>query len=99
MSKNRKGEEDQGTKFRSDRFIHNGEKWFYETREGSTEGPFRTRLDAEDHLRNYVKLLNSGWWNGETDGLTLEPVKTEPEPSKQQESQSHSKTWAVRRNQ
>ena len=83
MSDRRKGEADAGPRFRTDRFIHNGEKWYYETREGTTEGPFRTRPEAEEHLRNYVKLLSSGWWNDEASGLALEPVKggTEPTPA------------------
>jgi Domain of unknown function (DUF6316) len=79
MSDKRKGEEEQTLRFRSERFIHNEEKWYYETREGTTEGPFRTRPEAEEHLRNYIKLINSGWWNDGADDLTLEPVKTEPE--------------------
>lgn len=96
MPTNRKGEEDQPTRFRSDRFVHNGEKWYYETREGTTEGPFRTRPEAEEHLRNYVKLLNSGWWNDDTEELALEPVKKEVEP--EQPSEPGSQVWATRKN-
>lgn len=95
MSTKREGEEDEAPRFRTERFIHNGEKWFYETREGSTEGPFPTRPDAEEHLRNYVKLINSGWWNDDADGLSLEPVKGEPEPEPTKEPEAQ--RWAVRR--
>lgn len=95
MSPKRKGEEDQGTRFRTDRFVHNGEKWYYETREGTTEGPFRTRLEAEEHLRTYVKLINSGWWNDEADDLELEPVKTDPRPELSHEPEAQ--IWATRK--
>jgi hypothetical protein len=95
MSNRRKGEENQAPRFRTDRFIHNGEKWYYETREGNTEGPFRTRLEAEAHLDNYIKLLNSGWWNDDTTGLELEPVQNDPQPTQPQDSVS--KVWETRR--
>lgn len=95
MSEKRQGDKEKATRFRSDRFIHNGEKWYYETREGTTEGPFPTMPAAEEHLRNYVNLLNSGWWNDEADDLQLEPVTTEPESSPEQEQEAQ--TWAVRR--
>lgn len=95
MSTRRKGEENQAPKFRTDRFIHNGEKWYYETREGRTEGPFRSRLDAEKHLRDYIKLLESGWWNDQTSGLELEPLKTDPEPTRRTDSEA--KVWETRR--
>ena len=95
MSKKRKGEEDQALRFRTDRFIHNGEKWYYETREGTTQGPFRTRPEAEEHLRNYVKLLESGWWNDEAEGLELEPVQDDAESAPTHESEAH--IWATRR--
>lgn len=98
MSDRRKGDDDQGTRFRTERFIHNGEKWYYETREGSTEGPFRTRPEAEEHLRNYVKLLNSGWWNDDASGLELEPVKSGSEPEQAPESEPEPQIWATRRN-
>ncbi len=95
MSERRKGEEGQGPRFRTDRFIHNGEKWYYDTREGRTEGPFRTRAEAEEHLRNYIRLVDSGWWNKTLEGLELEPVKagSEPAPPREPEAQ----TWATRR--
>lgn len=95
MSDRRKGETEQTMHFRTDRFVHNEEKWFYETREGTTEGPFRTHPEAEEHLRNYVKLLNSGWWNDDAEELTLEPVKTEAEPATSPEPEAQ--IWATRR--
>ena len=95
MSEKRKGDLDQTLRFRSDRFVHNGEKWYYETREGTTEGPFRTRPEAEEHLRNYVQLLESGWWNDEADGLELEPAHSSPESTPQHPPEAT--TWATRR--
>lgn len=93
MSERRKGDQDQRPRFRTDRFIHNQEKWYYETREGTTEGPFRTRLEAEEHLRNYVKLINSGWWNDEAGSLELEPVTSKPAPSPNREPEA--RIWAT----
>lgn len=95
MSNNRKGDQDQGPRFRTDRFIHNGDKWYYETREGTTEGPFRTRPEAEEHLRNYIKLINSGWWDDEAGSLELEPVKTEADS--RVPAEPGEQVWATRR--
>ncbi len=95
MSDKRKGDKDSGLRFRSDRFVHNGEKWYYETREGTTEGPFRTRPEAEEHLRNYIKLLNSGWWDDAAGDLALEPVNKEPEVAVEKEPDAQ--VWATRK--
>jgi hypothetical protein len=95
MVEKRKGEDETELRFRTDRFIHNGDKWYYETREGKTEGPFPTKPAAEEHLRNYVKMVNSGWWNDEAGGLKLEPSEAVQEPVTDPESKAQ--TWAVRR--
>lgn len=95
MSAKRKGEEDQNPRFRTGRFVHNDEKWYYQTREGTMEGPFRTQPEAEEHLRSYVNLLNSGWWNVDTEELELEPVKDESETAPEHEPDD--RMWATRK--
>jgi hypothetical protein len=46
------------TRFRSDRFFTSQGQWFFNTREGTTEGPFASRTDAESALVGY--LLEQG---------------------------------------
>ncbi len=46
--------------FRSDRIIKEGDKWYFYTREGTLEGPFHDRRDAEDQVEIYIKVIDSG---------------------------------------
>lgn len=46
--------------FRSDRIIKEGDKWFFYTREGTLQGPFHDRKDAENQVEVYIKVINSG---------------------------------------
>lgn len=48
------------TRFRTDRLVADGGKWFFLTREGSVEGPFDSREDAEEQLEVYIRLMGSG---------------------------------------
>jgi Domain of unknown function (DUF6316) len=53
------------SRFRSDRMIEEAGKWFFQTREGSIEGPFGSRSDAVTSLEAYIGSkaldLTSGW--------------------------------------
>ena len=53
MAKSRDGEDDR-TWFRSDRFFAENDKWFFTTREGTVEGPYDSRKDAEQELEIYL---------------------------------------------
>jgi hypothetical protein len=40
--------------------VCNDGSWYFLTREGSVEGPFDCREDAEEQLEVYIQLLASG---------------------------------------
>ena len=46
--------------FRSERFIEEGGKWFFCTREGTIEGPFADKLTAVSQLEIYIKVTHLG---------------------------------------
>lgn len=60
MAENRKGDLAPYTKFRSSRFCKDGGSWYFLTREGTVEGPFEFKLEAENRLENYIKVMISG---------------------------------------
>ena len=43
---------------RPSRFFTEAGKWYYHTREGSTEGPFQHRLEAERNLQTYINIFD-----------------------------------------
>ena len=43
-----------GLHFRSDRVTIINGQFFFATREGTLEGPFFTRTDAQNHVKQYV---------------------------------------------
>ena len=47
-----------GSKFRTERMVENGGRWYFYTREGSMEGPFETLMDAQERLHVYLEILN-----------------------------------------
>jgi hypothetical protein len=47
--------------FRISRFIKEGGKWYFFTREATMEGPFESRFDAEQRLASYIKRMDSGF--------------------------------------
>jgi len=49
------------TKFRPSRFSKDGGKWYFATREGTMEGPFELKSDAEARLTTYIKVMASGF--------------------------------------
>jgi hypothetical protein len=44
------------TRFRSERLVQDGGKWFFLTREGTSEGPFASREEAIGRLQVYIRL-------------------------------------------
>ena len=48
------------TRFRTERLLEDGGKWFFLTREGSVEGPFESEKDALEQLEVYIRLMGSG---------------------------------------
>jgi len=62
--------------FRSGRFFQEGGKWYFNTREETLEGPFEERTEAEDRLKEYINIMNSGFMPRESK-LALEPLEIE----------------------
>ena len=46
--------------YRTDRMVQEGDKWFFFTREGTTEGPFDSELEASQQLEQYLRVIDSG---------------------------------------
>jgi len=44
--------------FRSDRFIHTAEGWYFITRENSHKGPFMSIQEAKNELLLYIRHTN-----------------------------------------
>ena len=76
MTEKRKTDFKPQTRFRSGRFFKDGEKWYFNTREGTLEGPFEERTEAEDRLKEYVRIMNSGFMPRDSE-LELEPLEIE----------------------
>lgn len=62
------------TKFRPGRFFKDGGKWFFHTREGTFEGPFEKRAEAEIRLEEYIRIARSGFMNLGRE-LSLQPLE------------------------
>lgn len=57
---NRSGEQNSGTKFfRTERFVQINDRWYFMTRGGSQEGPFDSRMEAEESLRFFLAVATS----------------------------------------
>lgn len=53
----RAGEENRTTNFfRTERYVQINEQWYFMTRGGSQEGPFRNKMEAEESLRLFVAV-------------------------------------------
>ena len=61
-------------KYRPDRFSKAGSEWYFTTREGTLEGPYRSRTDAEAGLNTYIKLMASGFMPKDAT-LSIEPLE------------------------
>ncbi|QSP95904.1 hypothetical protein LPB19_05730 [Marinobacter salinisoli] len=59
----RKGESEKHW-FRSDRFSLVNGKWFFQTREGSVEGPYDTHQEAETVLLLYLRHSDDSLYHG-----------------------------------
>jgi hypothetical protein len=59
---------------RPNRFYVEAGKWYFETREGTIEGPFDYLLDAEARLEAYLESLESGGMR-RRGMLELEPLQ------------------------
>lgn len=46
------------TWFRSERYFHSGDGWFFITRENTQEGPYNSHKEAENELNLYIRHLN-----------------------------------------
>lgn len=53
----RHGEENKSW-FRSNRFYHTNEGWWFQTRENTELGPFSSHSDAEAELMLYIRQIN-----------------------------------------
>jgi len=73
-SKRRRTDTETYSKFRPSRFLKSGGKWYFATREGTTEGPFEMRREAEYKLESYIKVMCSGFVSGESQ-LSIHPLE------------------------
>jgi len=62
-------------RFRTNRFIKDGDKWFFCTREGTTEGPFGFKHEAEERLEVYKRVMQSGFMPKDSE-LAIQPLDT-----------------------
>jgi hypothetical protein len=60
MADQRKDDLESYTKFRISRFSKESAEWYFLTREGTQEGPFERKIDAENRLEDYIKVMVSG---------------------------------------
>ena len=59
MADKRKDDFEPYTRFRTSRFIKETRGWYFLTREGTQEGPFERKIDAESRLEDYIKVMVS----------------------------------------
>ncbi|OZG72839.1 hypothetical protein BTA51_12740 [Hahella sp. CCB-MM4] len=48
--------------FRSDRFIHTADGWYFVTRENTQEGPFSSIREANNELSLYIRYANEAFY-------------------------------------
>jgi len=53
----RPGEENKNW-FRSERFMHVNDQWYFTTREMTEKGPFTSKQEAENELILYIRHIN-----------------------------------------
>ncbi len=58
--------------FRTERMFQSAGRWYFYTREGSTEGPFESQLDAQERLDVYIEILDLDLLSSDS-GLLLAP--------------------------
>ena len=67
MLARRQDDDNAATRFRSDRLFEDDGAWYFFTREGSIEGPFRDQGEAGSRLDTYITVVNSGLLPGGVD--------------------------------
>lgn len=72
MGAKRESDPKSKPRFRNERFVQEGGKWFFYTRERTLEGPCEDRVDAAARLEKYLSVLESGLLPEEHE-LSLEP--------------------------
>lgn len=65
--------------FRSDRMFLEGRKWYFQTREGTVEGPYEDRMMAARMLDSYMMVMNSSFSPG--GGLSIQEDSAYSVPS------------------
>ena len=73
MYERRKTDTRVKTLFRTSRFVQNAGKWFFFTREGTMEGPFGFKHEAEERLEIYKRVMASGFMPPDSE-LTIQPM-------------------------
>lgn len=73
MADRRQGELEPYTRFRTSRFIKQSCGWYFVTREGTQEGPFDRKIDAENRLEDYIKVMMSDFLPPDST-LSIEPL-------------------------
>ncbi|MFT4823995.1 MAG: hypothetical protein ACI9DH_000779 [Halioglobus sp.] len=58
MTRRREDGPASSSQFRTERMFESAGHWYFYTREGSTEGPFESRLDAQERLDVYIEILD-----------------------------------------
>ena len=69
MTGMRKGDVKPYTKLRPGRFFKEAGKWHFQTREGTTEGPFGHRFEAQSGLDTYLLIFRDLQLQGFNPGL------------------------------
>ena len=74
MTDKRKSDSKPYARFRASRLFQDGNKWYFYTREGTMEGPFERRTEAEGQLKEYIKIMCSGFMPADST-LAIEPLE------------------------
>ncbi len=83
----RAGEENRTTNFfRTERYVQINEQWYFMTRGGSQEGPFRNRMEAEESLLLFIAVRNSNLDNMHANLSKQGPSKVNTRTNKRGES-------------
>lgn len=72
MADVRKADKEPKNWFRSSRYFRDSSQWYFNTREGTMEGPFELMEDAEARLAEYIRVMTSGFIPPDSE-LELEP--------------------------
>ena len=72
MSDSRKHDFYSRSWFRSKRLFQNGMLWYFNTREGTVEGPFVDEYMAGDRLASYVRVMGLSF--APTAKFELQPI-------------------------